>query len=83
MTNHKLLDFADEHAEDTNDELMALDYSLSHEITMLHIKLERDPRNNKIYRQIRDIAAKQRIIYLMLRQRLELFSQSSVEEIDD
>jgi hypothetical protein len=83
MTNHKLLDFADEHAEDTNDDLMALDYSLNHEIIMLHIKLERDPRNNKIYRQIRDIAAKQRIIYLMLRQRLELFSQSSVEEIDN
>ena len=77
MTAKQLLDFAEQHAQST-DMFCALEESLILEKTDLYIKLEQDPSNKKIPKQINDILEKLRIIYLMKRQRVELLRQSEL-----
>ena len=75
MTAKQLLDFAEQHAQST-DMFCALEESLILEKTDLYIKLEQEPSNKKIPKQINDILEKLRIITLMKNQRLELFYQN-------
>ena len=75
MTVNQLLNFAEEHAKST-DMFCELEESLILEKTELYIRLEQDPNNKKLSKQINNILEKLRIINLMKNQRLELFYQS-------
>lgn len=78
MTATKLLDFAEEYARATNDKLSELEESLILVKTKLSIKLEQDPSNTTLPRQINDILEKLRMIHFMKAQRLELLYQSGL-----
>jgi hypothetical protein len=78
MTATKLLDFAEEHARATNDKLSELEESLILVKIKLSIKLEQDPSDTTLPRQINEILEKLRMIRFMKAQRLELFYQSGL-----
>ena len=77
MTAKQILAFAEEHAYST-DMFCALEESLILEKTDLYIKLEQDPNNKKILKQITDILEQLRMIHLMKAQRVELLRQSEM-----
>jgi hypothetical protein len=78
MTASELLDFAEEHARATNDKLSELEESLISVKIKLSIKLEQDPSDTTLPRQINEILEKLRLIHFMKAQRLELFYQSGL-----
>lgn len=77
MTAEQILNFAEEHANDTNlfrdikEELER--YKLD-----LAIRLENNLDCKKLNKQYKDVCEKIRMINLMQRQRLELFYQSGI-----
>ena len=78
MTAKQILNFAEEHARATTDGLTNLEESLITAKTELYIRLERNPGDTTLPRQINEILEKLRMINFMKSQRLELFYQSGI-----
>lgn len=79
MTVNQLLKFADEHAHDV-DGFASIDEVLYTERLDIIRKLESDPDNKQLKKQLNDAIEKLAIIDLMKVQRLELFRQSAAKE---
>ena len=79
MTANQLLKFADKHAHDV-DGFAAIDEALCTERLEIIRKLESDPDNKQLKKQLNDAIEKLAIIDIMKVQRLELFRQSAAKE---
>lgn len=79
MTANQLLKFADKHAHDI-DGFAAIDEALYTERLEIIRKLESDPDNKQLKKQLNDAIEKLAIIDIMKVQRLELFRQSAAKE---
>ena len=82
MTAKQILEFANEHARDSTEELFRLEQSLIQLGIDLTIKAEQEPYDTTLIKQIQDANEKLQMVILMKIQRLELFRQSSLKEID-
>jgi hypothetical protein len=79
MTANQLLKFADEHAHDV-DGFATINETLYTERLEIIRKLESDPDNKQLKKQLNDAIEKLAIIDIMKVQRLELFRQSAAKE---
>ena len=75
MNAERLMDFADEHAYDTN-RFNDLERTLDEEKFNIHVELESNPGDKKLNRQYKDVCEKMRMVLIMRRQRLELFREA-------
>lgn len=76
MTANQLLKFADEHAHDV-DGFTSINEALYTERIEIIRKLESDPDNKQLKKQLNDTMEKLAMIDIMKVQRLELFRQSA------
>ena len=69
------MDFADEHAYETNM-FNDLERTLDEEKFNILVELESNPGDKKLNRQYKDVCEKSRMVHIMRRQRLELFREA-------
>lgn len=75
MNAKQIMDFADEHAYETNM-FNGLERTLDEEKFNILIELESNPGDKKLNRQYKDVCEKMRMVVIMRRQRLELFREA-------
>ena len=78
MTAKQILEFANEHARDSTEELFRLEQVLIQCGVELAIKAEQEPYDKTLIKQMQDTNEKLQMVILMKSQRLELFYQSGI-----
>lgn len=76
MNAKQIMDFADEHANETNM-FNDLERALDEEKFNILVELESNPDDKKLNRQYKDVCEKMRMVLIMRRQRLELFREAA------